>query len=61
MKLIELIKFAADNRVEALIDNDEVNFYTFDDDGERFRQISIHPDVLLERLLDISGFEVELA
>jgi hypothetical protein len=61
MKLVELIKFAADNRVEAIIDNDEVNFYTFNDDGERFRQISIHPDVLLEKLLDISGFEVELA
>jgi hypothetical protein len=59
MKLIELIKFAADNRAEAVIDNDEVNFYTFDDDGERFRQITIHPNDLLEKLLDISGFDVE--
>lgn len=59
MKLIELIKFAADNDVDAFLDNDEVNFYTIDEEGERVKQISMHPNELLTKLLEISGFNTE--
>jgi hypothetical protein len=61
MKLDELLDFAAIHYVEAVVDNDEVVFYTIDDQGERVKQRSFHPIDLLYDLLDYHSFNVESA